>query len=470
MKITPVILCGGSGTRLWPLSRTQHPKQFLPLLGETSLLQATLLRANQIPNLQKAVLIANQAHRFLVAEQLQQSQTEADILLEPAARNTAPAIAAAAFHAQARDTDAPASLLLILPSDHLIRDGKAFLEAVDRARPHAEAGKLVTFGIPATRPETGYGYIEREANPEQWHLIRRFVEKPDQPTASEFVASGNYLWNSGMFLIRADVYLNALEKHAPGIHSATQGAMQRATRDLDFIRLDIEAFRSSPADSIDYAIMEKTEDGVVIPLEAGWSDIGSWDALAEAQETDDDGNVLRGDILAIDTRNTLLFSDRQLLTTIGVSNLIVAATPDAILVADKSRAQAVKDVVDQLKQRARPETDFHTIVHRPWGSYEGIDRGLRYLVKRIRVKPGASLSLQMHHHRAEHWVVVKGTARIICGDEECLLSENQSTYIPLGTQHRLENPGRIELEIIEVQSGAYLGEDDIVRFNDHYGR
>ncbi|MDP2811754.1 MAG: mannose-1-phosphate guanylyltransferase/mannose-6-phosphate isomerase [Rhodocyclaceae bacterium] len=469
MNLTPVILCGGSGTRLWPLSRTHYPKQFLRLIDDHSLLQNTLLRLEGLPGLGRAIAVANEHHRFLLAEQLQDIGLEADILLEPAARNTAPAVAAAA-HWSLRSGEA---VLLVLPSDHVIADVAAFHRAVMAGLPHARAGKLVTFGIVPTRPETGYGYIRRGEPVEGGFAIDRFVEKPDAATAEIYLAAGSYFWNSGMFLFRADSYLAALERGNPAMAEAARKSVELARTDLDFIRLDKESFAAGPADSIDYAVMEQTTDGIVIPLDAGWNDIGAWDALAQshpANNVDGAGNLLRGDVLASDTRNSTLFSESRFIAAIGIDDLVVVETQDAVLVAHKTKAQNVKQIVDHLKTQSREEADFHRRVHRPWGSYEGLAQGDRYQVKRIIVKPGASLSLQLHHHRAEHWVVVRGTARITRGEETLTLAENQSTYIPLGEKHRLENPGKIALELIEIQSGAYLGEDDIVRFEDHYGR
>lgn len=468
-QIRPVLLCGGSGTRLWPLSRTHYPKQFLRLTSERSLLQNTLLRLEGVPNLGDVIAIANDNHRFLLAEQLQELGVKADILLEPAPRNTAPAVAAAAAHALG-GADQQDVLLLVLPSDHLIADVEAFKRAIADAVPHAQAGRLVTFGILPVRPETGYGYIRRGAPLPGGFVLDRFVEKPDLETAQRYFDAGDYFWNSGMFLFRADVFLDTLKRLNAGMQDSAAAAVSKARRDLDFIRLDADSFAASPADSIDYAVMEKIDDGVVVPLDAGWNDIGAWDALVDADSCDSSGNTLRGDVLALDTRDSLVFADGRLVTTVGVNNLVVVATPDALLVADKGSAQAVKRVVETLKAQGRIETEFQHVVHRPWGSYEGLAQGPRYQVKRILVKPGASLSLQLHNHRAEHWVVVKGTAKVTRGEETILLGENQSTYIPLGVVHRLENPGRIDLEIIEVQSGSYLGEDDIVRLEDHYGR
>ncbi|MCM8593915.1 mannose-1-phosphate guanylyltransferase/mannose-6-phosphate isomerase [Accumulibacter sp.] len=467
--IRPVILCGGSGTRLWPLSRTHYPKQFLRLIDDFSLLQNTLRRLDGLAGLGRAIAVANEHHRFLVAEQFLEIGAPCEILLEPAARNTAPAVASAAALA-IREQPEPAPLLLVLPSDHVIGGVEAFQQAVRAAIPHAEQGALVTFGVTPDRPETGYGYIRRGAPVAGGFALDRFVEKPDLAKAQAYLDAREYFWNSGMFLFRADSYLETLRRFAPAMHDCATMALSRASRDLDFLRLEPEAFAASPANSIDYAVMEKTDHGVVIPLDAGWSDIGAWDALASIGQSDENCNTQRGDVLALETSNCVLFSEERLLATIGVSNLIVIATPDAVLVAERSRAQEVKTLVEQLKRSARSETEFRHIVHRPWGSYEGLAHGPRYQVKRIVVKPGATLSLQKHHHRAEHWVVVRGTARIVRGDESLLLSENESTYIPLGVVHRLENPGKIDLEIVEVQSGSYLGEDDIVRIEDSYGR
>lgn len=468
--IRPVLLCGGSGTRLWPLSRAHYPKQFLRLIDEFSLLQNTLRRLDGVAGLGATIAVANENHRFLLAEQLLELGLQADILLEPAARNTAPAVAAAAVHAgmQAREGEVP--LLLVLPSDHVIADVAAFQRAVEVAVPHAEAGALVTFGVVPKRAETGYGYIRRGLPLAGGFALDGFVEKPDAETALRYVESGEYLWNSGMFLFRADSYLDALEQFSPGMRQAAEAAVNAARHDLDFLRLDKEAFAASPANSIDYAVMEKTSDGVVIPLDAGWSDIGAWDALASLGPVDGAGNTVRGDVLTVGTTNSVVFADARLVATVGLSGVVVVATPDAVLVADKSSAQDVKQVVDALKRAARVESEFQHVVHRPWGSYEGVAHGPRYQVKRILVKPGASLSLQKHHHRAEHWIVVRGTAKVTRGEEVFLVGENESTYIPMGTVHRLENPGKLPLEMIEVQSGSYLGEDDIVRIEDHYGR
>ncbi|HNC51314.1 MAG TPA: mannose-1-phosphate guanylyltransferase/mannose-6-phosphate isomerase [Accumulibacter sp.] len=468
--IRPVVLCGGAGTRLWPLSRTHYPKQFLRLVDDFSLLQNTLRRLDGLEGLGVAIAVANEHHRFLVAEQFLEIGLKVEIVLEPAARNTAPAVAAAAMQALREAGEKTSPLLLVLPSDHLIADVTAFRNAVADAIPHAQAGALVTFGVVPDRPETGYGYIRRGDPLAGGHVLDRFVEKPDFATAQSYLQSGDYFWNSGMFLFRADVYLDSLEHFAPDIRTCVAAAVASSRRDLDFLRLDPVAFAASPANSIDYAVMEKTDRGVVVPLDAGWNDIGAWDALATVGQPGTNNNTQRGDVHCVDTRDCVLFSEGRLLATVGVKELIVIATPDAVLVADRTKAQEVKTLVDELKRASRSETEFLHIVHRPWGSYEGVAHGPRYQVKRILVKPGASLSLQKHHHRAEHWVVVKGTAMVVRGDETLLLSENQSTYIPLGVVHRLENPGKIDLEIVEVQSGSYLGEDDIIRLEDSYGR
>lgn len=464
-QILPVILSGGSGTRLWPLSREAYPKQFLPLTGEHTMLQDTWLRVAGVAT-QPPIVVANESHRFVAAEQLQQAGTATTaILLEPAGRNTAPAIAAAALEA-CRDGDDP--LLLVLPSDHLIGDIAGFHQAIAQAAAVAEQGKLVTFGIQPTAPETGYGYIKAAAG-EGPRAIARFVEKPDLATAQSYVASGEYYWNSGMFLFRASRYLQELERLQPQMLAACRSAWEKARRDTDFIRLDADAFKASPSDSIDYAVMEKTADAAVVPLDAGWSDVGSWTALRDVSPQDGDGNAHRGDVIAIDCRNTFAYGER-LIAMVGLEDVIVVETDDAVLVGKSDRMQEVKDVVARLKSDGRSEAAWHRKVYRPWGAYDSIDHGERFQVKRITVKPGGTLSLQMHHHRAEHWIVVSGTAEVTRGDEVLLLTENQSTYIPLGVTHRLRNPGKLPLELIEVQSGSYLGEDDIVRFEDTYGR
>ena len=472
--LIPVLLSGGSGTRLWPLSREMHPKQFQPLVGEKSLLQATWERLQGLPGMAAPIVVANEEHRFMVAEQLRQLGASASaIVLEPVGRNTAPAIAVAALQAMAGGED---PLLLVLPSDHVIADPAGFRAAVQEARRGAaEEGSLVTFGVVPTGPETGYGYIKAVA-PEGAtagggvRAVERFVEKPDLATAEAYVASGDYFWNSGMFLFRASRYLAELEAHAPAILAGAKAALAGAKRDVDFLRLDRAAFEACPSDSIDYAVMEKTRAAAVLPLNVGWNDVGSWSALWEIADQDPDGNAHHGDVLALGCRNTLAWGGRRLVSLLGLQDVIVVDTDDALLVAARDQVQQVKDIVARLKAEGRPQASIHRKVYRPWGSYDGIDSGERFQVKRIVVKPGAALSLQMHHHRAEHWIVVKGTARITCEDKVFMLSENQSTYIPLGSKHRLENPGKVPVELIEVQSGSYLGEDDIVRFEDVYGR
>ena len=462
----PVILSGGSGTRLWPLSRDAFPKQFLALVGHDSMLQATWHRVAPLAS-GAPIVVAGETHRFMVAEQLREAGcADATILLEPLARNTAPAIATAALEA-ARDGADP--LLLVLPSDHVIADADAFRAAVRAASAAAEAGALVTFGIVPTGPETGYGYIKAVAG-EGVRAVERFVEKPDAATAAAYVASGDYAWNSGMFLFRASAYLAELERHQPAMLAACREALAQARRDVDFVRLDATTFAASPSDSIDYAVMEKTAHAAVLAIDVGWNDVGSWAALWQVAEQDGDGNAHHGDVLARDCRDTLAWGDGRLLALLGLRDVVVVDTADAVLVAHKDHVQDVKAIVAELKRRGRGETSLHRKVYRPWGHYDSVDVGDRFQVKRITVKPGAALSLQMHHHRAEHWIVVSGTARVTRGDEVILLGENQSTYIPLGVKHRLENPGVVPLELVEVQSGSYLGEDDIVRFEDVYGR
>ncbi|MGJ4730412.1 mannose-1-phosphate guanylyltransferase/mannose-6-phosphate isomerase [Luteimonas sp. SDU101] len=501
MKLQPVLLSGGSGTRLWPLSREAYPKQFLALAGEHTMLQDTWRRvaplASSVP-----IVVANEEHRFLAAEQLRLlGVARADIVLEPVGRNTAPAIAAAALQAMQDGGD---PLLLVLPSDHVVRDEAGFQEAVRAAVPAAEAGALVTFGIVPSAPETGFGYIQGEgarpaggasgrpavdgragqseapgaapgragASYEEGQIQRvlRFVEKPDAGTAASYLAAGGYFWNSGMFLFRASRYLAELERFRPDILAAVRQAFDGAARDGDFIRLDREAFFACPSDSIDYAVMEKTADARVLPVDIGWNDVGSWSALWEVSEQDEQGNAHHGDVIAVDSRNSYAYA-RRLVALVGVDDLVVVETDDAVLVARKDRVQEVKQVVAQLKAGQRSHAVLHREVHRPWGSYDSIDQEEGcFQVKRIRVKPGARLSLQSHRHRAEHWIVVRGTARITRDNDVFELYANQSTYIPLGAKHRLENPGTEMLELIEVQSGSYLGEDDIVRYDDVYGR
>jgi mannose-1-phosphate guanylyltransferase/mannose-6-phosphate isomerase len=462
----PVLLSGGSGTRLWPLSREAYPKQFLPLFGDLSLLQRTWQRLEGLP-CAAPLLVANEEHRFMVAEQMQRvGATPSALILEPIGRNTAPAIAVAALQAMSEGSD---PVLLVLPSDHLIADEAGFRSAVLAALPAAEAGALVTFGIVPAGPETGYGYIK--ALPGQGlRSVERFVEKPDLATAEAYVASGEYFWNSGMFAFRASRYLEELGRSRPDILEHARAALAKARRDVDFLRLDKDAFAACPSDSIDYAVMEKTSAAKVLPIDVGWSDVGSWSALWSMVEQDDAGNAHRGDVIAEDCRNTLVFAEGRLVALLGLDDIVVVDTDDAVLVAHRDRVQEVKAIVSRLKRDNRSQANLHRKVHRPWGSYDGVDRGERFQVKRIMVKPGATLSLQMHHKRAEHWIVVRGTARVTRGEDVFDLVENQSTYIPIGCKHRLQNPGTEPLEIIEVQSGSYLGEDDIVRFEDAYGR
>jgi mannose-1-phosphate guanylyltransferase/mannose-6-phosphate isomerase len=487
--ILPVILSGGSGTRLWPLSREGFPKQFLPLLGEASLIQETVARTVGIAGALPPLVVCSEATRFLVAGQLQAMQvTPSAIMLEPVGRNTAPALGVAALWALKGGTERaagvssdpvlpPDPLLLVLPADHGIRDVAAFQDAVRRAVPLAEAGYLVTFGVRPHRPETGYGYIEQGApltvnGAALGFGIARFVEKPDPATAEGYVAGGRHLWNSGMFLFRASAWLEALERHRPDIAAGCARAIQHTTTDLDFVRLDPEGFAACPAESIDYAVMEPTDRGAVLPLEdLGWSDVGSWGALWEVLDAKDPhGNACQGDVMAHDTEGSLLYSTGRLVAAVGVRDLMIIETPDAVLVAAKDRSQDVRAIVDQLRREGRSESELHRTVHRPWGSYTGIDQGEGFQVKRITVNPGGRLSLQTHAHRAEHWVVVHGVARVTCGERTFDLHPNESTYIPLGAVHRLENPGTEPVHLIEVQSGSYLGEDDIVRLDDVYGR
>ncbi|MCC5860059.1 MAG: mannose-1-phosphate guanylyltransferase/mannose-6-phosphate isomerase [Ectothiorhodospiraceae bacterium] len=470
--ITPVILSGGSGTRLWPLSREHYPKQLLPLAdSDATLLQQTVQRLEGMADAATPIIVCNQEHRFLVAEQLRSlGGARPDILLEPVGRNTAPGVAVAALHLARTD---PEGILLVMPSDHLIRDTAAFRRAIAAGARAAETGSLVTFGVLPTHPETGYGYIraaQRPDDPDRAVDVAEFVEKPDLDTASGYLASGDYLWNSGIFMFQAQGYLDELEQHAPAILDASRQALEQAQADLDFLRLGQDAFAACPSDSIDYAVMEKTRRAAVVPLDAGWTDLGSWSALHEASDTDAEGNAVMGDVILRRTQNCYVRAESRLVAALGLENCIIVETPDAVLVADRGHVQDVKKVVEQLRADGRYESLNHRRVERPWGSYEGISSADRFQVKRIVVAPGRALSLQMHHHRAEHWVVVRGTGRVTRGDESFLISEDQSTYISLGTVHRLENPGVIPLELIEVQTGSYLGEDDIVRFDDQYGR
>ncbi|MDP3904116.1 MAG: mannose-1-phosphate guanylyltransferase/mannose-6-phosphate isomerase [Methylococcaceae bacterium] len=463
----PVILSGGSGTRLWPLSRGQYPKQFLPLVSENTMLQETLLRLSGLEQLQPPIAVCNEDHRFMLAEQLWEIHTKpAAIILEPIGKNTAPAVALAALSAQSPD-----DILLVLPADHVINNLEAFHTAVNQARDLAEQGYLVTFGIVPTEPETGYGYIKRASSPQGAAFnVEAFVEKPDLETAKHYLQTGDYFWNSGMFAFKAGVYLAELEKFHPTMLAICKRALSAAKIDLDFVRLNKEIFSTCPSDSIDYAVMEKTDKAVVIPLDADWNDVGSWSALWDVTDKDGSGNAINGDVLTVDTKNSDIPAGSRLVAAIGVRDLVIIETADAVMVAPKDRVQEVKDIVAQLKNLGRKEANIQRKAYRPWGHYDSVDNGERHQTKRIVVKPGARLSLQKHHHRAEHWVVVKGTALVTKGEDKLLISENESIYIPLGIIHCLENPGVIPLEIVEVQSGSYLGEDDIVRIDDSYGR
>lgn len=469
MNIVPVILLGGSGTRLWPVSRKNHPKQFLNLTGDQTLLQATLSRLDGIEGLDSSIVLCNEAHRFTTAEQLTEMNRDlGDIILEPVGKNTAPAVAIAALRALQKHDDV---LLLVLPADHVIRDTETFQNAVSLAAKAAADDNLVTFGIVPTKPETGYGYVKRgEAVNDSLHKVAQFVEKPDLETAEAYVASGEYYWNSGMFLYKASVFLQELEKFNPEMIASCTTALNKSQHDLDFIRLDKESFTSCPSDSIDYAVMENTDRAVTVPLDAGWNDVGSWDALWEIEEKCADGNVLRGDVLTHDSKDCLVRAENKLVTLVGVDNLVVIETKDAVLVAAKNKVQDVKAIVQKLHSDLRSEVELHREVYRPWGKYDGIDEGERFQVKRITVKPGESTSMQMHYHRAEHWIIVSGMAEITCGDKTFMCGENESAFIPQGSKHRISNPGKLPMEMIEVQTGSYLGEDDIVRFEDQYGR
>ncbi len=464
-----VILSGGSGTRLWPLSREAYPKQFLPVVSDETLLAETINRGLALGDDTRVMAITNEDHRFVVAAHLQAQASDrvAGIILEPVGRNTAPAIALAALAAAEVN---PEELLLVMPSDHVLRNLEAFREAVAVGAKAAKVGKLVTFGVVPASPHTGYGYIRGGTSHGGYSDVAAFVEKPDEATAQRYLDEGDYFWNSGMFLFRADRYLQELETHQPQMLAACRKAFSEKKSDLDFVRVGREAFEACPDDSIDYAVMEKTRDAVVVPLDAGWSDVGSWSALWEIQPQDEHGNVCRGDVITEDVHGSYIHSEGRLIAALGVSDHIIVETDDVVLVADRSRVQEVKKLVAQVKAQGRQEHRFHKKVHRPWGTYEGIAMSDRFQVKRIVVNPGGTLSLQKHHHRSEHWVVVKGTAMVTRGEDEMLLTEDQSTYIPLGVTHRLANPGVIPLELIEVQTGSYLGEDDIVRFQDTYNR
>ncbi|MEB6378343.1 mannose-1-phosphate guanylyltransferase/mannose-6-phosphate isomerase [Leclercia adecarboxylata] len=468
MKILPVIMAGGSGTRLWPLSRSLYPKQFLSLVEDASLLQATLLRLNSL-ECSIPLIISNNEHRFIVAEQLRQAGiNDFDIILEPVGRNTAPAIALAALHAL-KDGDNP--IMLVLAADHVIQNVDAFCSSVITAQTQAAEGKMVTFGIVPSRAETGYGYIRQgEAVDEFVYKVDKFVEKPDQTTAESYIRDGHYLWNSGMFMFKASVYLAELEKFRPDILNACRLAMADACIDLDFIRLQEAVFAACPDDSVDYAVMEKTIHSVVVPMDAQWCDVGSWSSLWDISTKDDNGNVTHGDVIYHNSNNNYVYAESSLVTTIGADDLVIVQTKDALLIAKQDQVQDIKKVVDVLKRENRSEHISHREEYRPWGRYDSVDQGGRYQVKRITVKPGERLSTQMHYHRAEHWVVVAGTAKVTRGDDVFLVSENESMFIPVGVVHTLENPGKVPLEVIEIQSGTYLGSDDIVRFDDKYGR
>jgi len=465
--LIPIILSGGSGTRLWPLSRKMYPKQFLSLLHDETMLQKTLSRLDGLEHA-APIVVCNDEHRFIVAEQARQSGVEdLSIILEPFGRNTAPAIAVAALHALQHAQD---PLLLVLSADHEIADEKAFCDAVRKAQPLAEAGKLVTFGIVPDHAATGYGYIKRGKPQDKGYIVDDFVEKPGHATATEYLDSGDYYWNSGMFMFKAQAYLDELKKFNLDMVTHCEQAARKLTEDIGFLRLDADAFAKCKSDSIDYAVMEKTDLACVVPMDAGWSDIGSWASLWDHSNKDDAGNSTHGDVMTSETENSFVHAESRLVATVGVKDLVIVETQDAVLVADKNKSQEVKQIVERLKLEQREEEKFHRIVYRPWGSFDSVDAGEGYKVKRISVKPGARLSKQMHHHRAEHWVVVRGTARVFRDDEIFDLHENESVFIPLGATHYLENPGDGPLDIIEVQSGSYLGEDDIVRFDDIYGR
>ena len=466
-KIRPVILAGGSGTRLWPLSRKQSPKQFLKL-GSTNytLLQNTVLRLKNL-ECDQPILICNEEHRFIAAEQMREIGIDATIILEPEGKNTAPAIALAALLLEKTE---PNQILLILAADHLIKDTAVFENAVLDAVSLAEKNKLVTFGIVPLQPETGYGYIEKGTQFERGFKIQQFVEKPNRETAELYLESKKYLWNSGMFVFKANHYLNELEQYGTDILDNCRLSMIKTEYDKDFIRIDHDQFKNCRSESIDYAVMEKTSNAVVVELDAGWSDIGSWSALWEVSEQDHQGNVYQGDVISHKSSENYCYSEKRLVSLLGVNNMVIIDTQDAILIAAKDQVQEIKAIVDDLKSQDRGEISSHREVYRPWGKYDCIDQSERYQVKRITVKPGQKLSTQMHHHRAEHWIVVSGTAKVSKGTETFLLTENQSVYIPVGEVHTLENPGKLPLELIEVQSGSYLGEDDIIRFDDIYGR
>ncbi|WP_151829430.1 mannose-1-phosphate guanylyltransferase/mannose-6-phosphate isomerase [Acinetobacter ursingii] len=468
-QISPIIMAGGNGTRLWPLSRTQYPKQFLKLSPDGyTLLQATLLRLKSL-NCAEPILICNEEHRFLAAEQMREIGVSGKIILEPEGKNTAPAIALAALY-HSKCIDNQNAIMLVLAADHVITNQSQLEQSIAQAIELAKLNKLVTFGIVPSHAETGYGYIEKGQKELNGFVVERFVEKPDTVTAQQYLDCKRFLWNSGMFMFKADLYLKELRQYASDIYETCVTSMQRIRTDLDFIRIDKEAFKACRSESIDYAVMEQTKDAVVVPLDADWSDVGSWSALWNIQNKDAQNNVIQGDVITVNSQHNYIYSENRLVSMLGVDNLVVIETKDAVLVAHKDKVQDIKKIVETLKQENRTEHFCHREVYRPWGKYDSIDQADRYQVKRITVKPGQKLSIQMHHHRSEHWIVVSGTAKIHKGKESFLLTENQSTYIPLGEIHALENPGKVALELIEVQSGSYLGEDDIVRFEDIYGR
>lgn len=464
MSVCAVIMAGGTGSRLWPLSRAGYPKQLLPLYEKTTMLQSTVLRLTDLP-VQSSITVCNEENRFMVAEQLRNIDALSTIILEPEGRNTAPTIALAALEKELEDP-----VLLVLAADHIVQNQQKFTDAIAKSLPLAESGKLVTFGIVPTEPQVGFGYIERGAEIGNGYWVKSFREKPPAEVAQEYLDSGHYYWNSGIFMFRASRYLEELQENRPDIVSACRAAMESKARDLDFLRVGNAAFAKCPTESIDCAVMEQTNDAVVVPIDAGWSDIGSWSSLADLSEQDDNGNTAIGDVKILASENSYVRSEDKLVAAIGVSDLVIVSTKDAVLVASKDDAQDVKRITQELRDDSRKEWRDHREVFRPWGKYDTVDAGEYYQVKRITVNPGAKLSLQMHHHRAEHWVVVSGSAKVTNGDETFLLSQNESTYIPIGVKHSLENPDEIPLEIIEVQSGCYLGEDDIIRFEDNYGR
>lgn len=467
MKLIPVILSGGSGTRLWPLSRATYPKQLISLVKEHSMIQETVSRLGEL-KIENPIVVCNEQHRFIIAEQLNQIGIKNPvIILEPVAKNTAPAIVAAAFQALKSGDDA---VMIVLPSDHDIKDTKKFCEAASLAANASLDGSLVTFGITPSYPATGYGYIEKVDDGKNPSRIKRFVEKPDLETAKKYLESGNFLWNSGMFVFKASSYLDEIKKFSPEMYENTKKSFENSNVDLDFIRLEKSSFEKNESISIDYAVMEKTSNGKVTPLDAGWSDVGSWNSLWDVSEKDENGNVLKGKTVTSDVKNSFILAKNRTVSAIGLENVVIVDTKDALLVCDKSKSEDVKKIVDRLKEEGNPVASESPVGYRPWGTYETIELGKRYRVKHIIVKPGQKLSVQMHYHRAEHWIIVSGTAKVRNGDREFILTENQSTFIPLGTVHAMENPGKVPLEFIEVQSGSYLEEDDIVRFEDKYGR